>query len=108
MKKTITIAISLSVVLFFIIASCQKKNKTPALYTPTCNGIKSFKTDVLPLIQSKCVSCHNEYSNYSQISSAASSIRSAIVNRSMPKGGSLTDGQKDVIVCWIDAGVTNN
>lgn len=89
--------------------ACKKKNQESTSYTPSCSGsTPSFSTSVSPIFQSYCVSCHSNYSTYSQISSSASSIRSVIVGGSMPKGTSLSESQKNSIVCWIDAGKPNN
>lgn len=90
------------------LSSCKKSSTTTATYTPTCSSTKSFSVDVKPLFQSYCVSCHSNYSTYSQICASSSSIRSTIVGGSMPKGTTLTDAQKDKIVCWMDAGTPNN
>jgi uncharacterized membrane protein len=107
MKKSMIL--SFSVVFIFIFFNCKKNNTTPtAIYTPSCSGTKSYASNVSSLIQSNCVSCHSQYSTYSGVKSAASSIRSSIVNGSMPKNGSLSDDQKNTIVCWIDAGAVNN
>ena len=108
--KMIIFASALSFVsLVIILNSCKKKDSTSAAYTPTCNGsTPSFSTSVKPLFQSYCVSCHSNYSTYSQISGSASSIRSTIVGGSMPKGTTLSESQKNSIVCWIDAGKPNN
>ncbi len=108
MKKLVLVlsltiaAVSLSVV------SCKKTSTTSASYTPTCNSVKSYSIDAHPVIQNSCVSCHSSYSSYSQVSASASSIRSSIVNGTMPKGNTLTSAQKDNIICWIDAGAANN
>lgn len=96
-----------SLALIFVFANCKKKNTIKA-YTPSCSGTKSFTNDVSPIMQSYCVSCHSNYSTYSQVKASASSIRNSIVNVSMPKGNSLTEAQKNSIVCWIDAGTPNN
>lgn len=90
------------------ISSCKKSSTSATTYTPTCTSAKSFSVDVRPLFQSYCVSCHSNYSTYSQISASSSSIRSTIVGGSMPKGTTLTAAEKDKIVCWIDAGTPNN
>jgi len=88
--------------------SCTKTTTGPS-YTPDCTGaVKSFTSDVRPLIQSSCAGCHSNFSSYSQISAAKTSIRSKIVSGSMPQGGSLSDTQKNIIVCWIDNGAPNN
>ncbi len=105
MKKIAIIFFTISLIVFF--AKCKKKNTT-VTYTPSCSGTKSYSTQVAPLISSYCASCHNTYSTYSQAKASASTIRNSIVNGSMPKGTSLSEDQKNNIVCWIDAGCLNN
>lgn len=106
----ISIVSSLLVIALIVsVNSCKKKNQDTTSYTPSCSGsTPSFSATVSPIFQSYCVSCHSNYSSYSQISSSASSIRTTIVNGSMPKGTSLSESQKNSIVCWIDAGKPNN
>lgn len=103
--------LTLSITLTLILVNCKKKNttsNTTISYTPNCSATKSYSINVSPLIQSNCVSCHSQYNSYSGVKSAASSIRNVIVNGSMPKNGSLSEDQKNNIVCWIDAGAANN
>jgi uncharacterized membrane protein len=110
MKKIVSL-FAVLVLFFAMFISCKKKNKedTQVSYTPSCSSsTPSFSATVKPLIQSACVNCHSEYSTYAQISSSSSSIRSSIVSGSMPKGTTLSEGQKNSIVCWIDAGKPNN
>lgn len=103
----------LLIVILMLVYSCKKSNTsntTNSVYTPSCSGTKSFSTDVWPLISSKCNTsgCHVNLTNYAQVKSAASSIRSKIADGSMPKNSTLTNAQKDMIMCWIDAGAPNN
>ncbi len=105
-----------------IIVSCSKSNgggggsnNPPAV---TCSGTKSFSSDVNPIIQSTCAipTCHNAGSingpgaltTYQQISAAASAIKTAVGNGTMPKTGSLTTAQKEAIICWVNQGAPNN
>ncbi len=96
--------------------SCSK-SKTVA--NIDCSTSKSFAIDVLPVIQSTCSyssSCHATGSikgpgalvSYAQIYAARSSIRSSVTSGSMPENGSLTAAQLSAIVCWIDAGASDN
>lgn len=104
MKKTLFVFALISL----LIAGCSKSSTTPD-YTPNCSGTaKSFKTDVYPVFQNACQSCHGNFSGYAQIAADKSAIRSKIVSGSMPQGGSLSDTQKNNVVCWIDNGAPNN
>ncbi len=104
--KTLVIIAMLAVT--GVIAGCQKDSATSP-YTPTCDGtVKSYTTDVAPLISSYCSECHSQYSTYSKLSASAGKVRSVIVSGSMPKGTTLSSAQKDAIVCWIDNGAPNN
>jgi hypothetical protein len=89
-------------------------------FEPSCGGVtSSFATDVKPIIDSNCATtsgCHASGSShgpgplttYAQISAAKNSISASIKNGSMPKTGSLTTTEKNLILCWIQSGATNN
>ena len=88
-------------------------------YTPDCSTAKSYATDVSPIIQSNCATnsgCHASGSSqgpgalatYSQVYAAKTSIRTAVANGSMPQNSSLSNDQKNAILCWIDSGAANN
>lgn len=110
--KSVKIIASLFIVSGMIL-SCKKDSnepdsKTSTSYTPDCSSTKSFSAQVLPLIQSRCSSCHGQYTNYAQIKASSAAIRNSVFNGSMPKGSTLTKEQKDIIVCWVDAGAPEN
>lgn len=119
MKKTpVILLITSSLILLFF--ACSKKDNavvTPALDCSTVTN-KAIAADINPIIQSTCAisSCHASGSvngpgpltNYTQISGASASIRSAVASGRMPQTGSLTTGQKNSILCWIDSGAPNN
>ena len=89
-----------------LFSSCKKSSTS---FTADCSGTaKSYKTDVAPIMSSKCNSCHSQFSTYSGVSGDKTSIRSNIVDGNMPKGGSLSTAEKNAIVCWIDNGASNN
>jgi uncharacterized membrane protein len=83
-----------------------------------CTAVNAtFANDVQPIIQAKCAGCHSgaspdagvSLSNYSQISSNKTGVRqTAIVNKSMPPSGPLSNDEMTKIQCWIDAGAPNN
>lgn len=90
--------------LFFL--SCKKENES---YAPDCNGpAKTYSVDAKPAILSNCVNCHSQYGSYSGVKNDAAAIRSSIANGSMPKGKTMSDSEKDKVICWIDAGALNN
>jgi hypothetical protein len=105
-----------------VLVSCSKSNTStdnPGTTTPTaCTGTKSFAGDVSPIFQTVCSSsgCHDAAStngpgpltNYQQVFNARTLIRSAVSSGVMPKNSTLTATQKAAIICWIDAGATNN
>jgi hypothetical protein len=79
------------------------------------NGV-SFDSQVKSIIQVNCVKsgCHNggnnlpNFSNLSTVQSNAARIKTVVLNGSMPKDGSLTQAQKDLIACWVDDGAPAN
>jgi hypothetical protein len=75
----------------------------------------SFSTSVSPIISSKCAtsSCHGgtqfpDLRVFKHIQDNAGNIKTLTANGSMPKGGSLTQAEKDLIACWVDDGALNN
>jgi hypothetical protein len=120
MKKALIIFCISGLVL--IAASCSKDGgsggSTP--FTVNCATVtnKAFAADVSPIIQSSCAisGCHaagstngpGALTNYTEISAAASNIRSAVSTGRMPQSGSLSSAQKSSIICWIDNGALNN
>ncbi len=117
MVKKVVIVFSATVVL---ISSCYNQ-KEELLYPlgANCNGINAkFSVDVNPIIQTNCAisGCHDGSStngpgpltSYDRIRDAASRIRTAVVDRTMPKGSTLSTDDIRKIVCWIDSGTPNN
>ncbi len=104
-----------------IMYSCSKdKSGGGGTTTVDCATVtnKAFAADVNPIIQSTCAvaSCHaagstngpGPLTNYNEIFSARSNIRSAVSTGRMPQTGSLSTSAKNSIICWIDSGAPNN
>jgi hypothetical protein len=114
MKKTMIIVITMC-----LFIACSKTSPAES-FTPDCGAsLKSFATDVAPIIQSSCASnagCHSAGSNngpgellrYSQVFGAKSIIRAAVISGRMPLNSSLSSAQKNAIICWIDNGAPEN
>lgn len=101
--------------------SCSKSGgSNPPPAADPCAGLSfKFATEVQPIINSNCansISCHaggsvnsgGPLTDYNLIFLKRSSIKFQIENGLMPKGGSLTTAQKNIIICWINSGAPNN
>ncbi|MBI1783351.1 MAG: hypothetical protein HYR66_18605 [Sphingobacteriales bacterium] len=121
MKKT-SLFLSFCVVLT-VLFSCSKGNSTSGGTnnggggtTVDCSTINAkFNADVLPIIQGSCAitGCHNgtqspRLTTYDEIAANASIVNSQVQSGIMPKTGSLTTSQKNIIICWVQSGALNN
>ena len=75
----------------------------------------SYATSVAPIIEKNCAisGCHNgtqspDFRQFTNVQKNASSIKSQVVSKNMPKDGSLSQEQIDAISCWVDDGAKNN
>ena len=120
---------AMAIIMITIIA-CSKSTETDTsgnaippptpLPTTSCAAAPAkFSTDVSAIIQSSCATssgCHGNGSSngpgalttFNQIKNAASFIKSEVVSKRMPLGGSLTNSQIQSISCWVDNGALNN
>jgi len=97
------------------LASCASHDEPE----PNCNNINvSFATDIKPIIEMNCLinnsECHGmnpsipNWAIFSEVQSHAGLIKTKTRDRSMPKIGSLTQSQIDLITCWVDNGAKDN
>ena len=112
MKKVLLIA-TLSTLLY---SSCTFE-KTEAL-TLGCDTTISYSTDIQPIIDSKCVSCHTtgasqgDFQIYAVVKSKVDN--GAFQNRlftlkDMPQGGpALPEEELRKLKCWVEQGALNN
>jgi uncharacterized membrane protein len=119
-KKRLFVGVSISVLMLSGCYYDKEEILYPGSGTVDCTTVPAgFAADVRPLIQSKCAisGCHNAagasggvvLENYSQISGKKDRINArAVVERSMPPTGPLTNAEAAKIKCWIDAGGLNN
>lgn len=99
----------------FAFASCEKNVEEDSLADSDvgCDESISFAQNVNPIIVNNCVECHGgstspDLRTYSGISSNANDIRLQVETRRMPRGGSLTNEEIQLIICWIDNGALDN
>jgi hypothetical protein len=74
-----------------------------------------WSSDILPIVQTSCAKtgCHNGVSRsdlrlYSNAKQVAAQMKSETKSKNMPREGSLTQAQIDLIGCWVDDGALNN
>jgi hypothetical protein len=119
--------IVMAIIMMTIIA-CSKSTETdassntvppPPTATSCASAPAKFSSDVSAIIQSSCATssgCHGNGSTngpgalttFNQIKNAAAFIKSEVVSKRMPLGGSLTNSQIQSISCWVDNGALNN
>jgi uncharacterized membrane protein len=115
MKKIIT---PLVFVLLFSATSCTFKKVDPL--PAGCTSTIFFNTDIKPMFNTYCVSCHyaggigpGDYTLYADIKVNVENgkIHNRVFNlKDMPQAGSPQLSQDDLskLKCWIDQGAPNN
>ncbi|GAA5219426.1 hypothetical protein [Membranihabitans marinus] len=77
----------------------------------------SYTADIRPLLDQKCSnpSCHGpgsvilELDTYDKVQLAAAKIRERVwVSRTMPKSGTMTEEERELVKDWVDQGAMNN
>ncbi|MEQ6165696.1 hypothetical protein AAOE16_00760 [Ekhidna sp. MALMAid0563] len=75
----------------------------------------SLTTDIMPIIQNDCAitGCHNGSQNprlttEEEVIQNAGRIRSETQARTMPRDRTLSEGEIQLIACWVDDGALNN
>ena len=78
----------------------------------------SYATDVAPLLQKYCVSCHSATGSepghlldtQSGVAAAAEHVKSEVAGCSMPPSGSTapTDAERETILAWLVCGAQDN
>jgi len=108
-KNILTI---LACITFF---SCERnvEEELDLITDDQCDSEISFTASIKPIIDANCINCHGgnrfpDLRTHGGISTNAARVRTQVVNRTMPQGGSLTNEEIELIRCWIDNGALNN
>lgn len=113
--KNIGLVFVFSVALF----SCEK-NVEEEVTDPlkeaeetSCDQNISFSQNINPILVANCIECHGgnqapNLSTFSGVNANASRVKSAVVSRRMPQGGSLSNAEIEQISCWVENGALNN
>ena len=108
-------SLSICILLF----SCTKDKVAGTIVDPNCIDSVSFSTDIWPIIEQNCTSCHDvgnttgyTLTNHTTISSNASAIIGSMKGSGfqlMPQGGpALADSLVQRFQCWVSQGKKNN
>jgi len=88
-------------------------NDDPTVEDP-CSTI-TYALDIRPILDNNCTSCHSttggqppNLETFQNVNANAAIVRSQVVSREMPIGGTLTNEEIQAISCWVDAGALNN
>ncbi len=103
------------VIVLLLLSSCVS-NDLPG---PNCESLGvSFQNDIKPILEVNCLvnnpTCHGmnsalpNWSVFSEVQSHAQIIKTKTQDGSMPKNGSLSQTQIDLIACWVDSGAKDN
>ncbi|MBL4862576.1 MAG: hypothetical protein JKY09_06120 [Crocinitomicaceae bacterium] len=97
-----------------VFSSCKKEDP----FTPTCDGSSpTYDSDISLIISNNCLGCHGtgspngNFSTYAGISVVTSNGKfkqRVLIDRSMPKNGSLSEATLNKIQCWVDNGYPEN
>ncbi len=119
MKLTINLVAVILLVAAAIFTSCEKVKELPIPFDP--NATWHFQTDIQPIFNANCITCHNgsrspdlrsgkSYSALSKgyINPPAESSRLYVKITSSDHLPRTTDIQKQMILYWLKQGALNN
>jgi hypothetical protein len=79
-------------------------------------SVVSFKTQILPMLKTNCVSCHGpteqsfgvRVDTYEYVTNSLDSVTEMLVGGGMPPSGPLSDTDRQLFQDWVDQGALNN
>lgn len=105
-------------VMLTVMSSCEYNvENEAALVDVSCETVVSYSATIRPLINAKCMPCHNgdgnepfapDLTTYPLVEGIAGLIKEVTQSRRMPKEGSLAESEIMAIKCWVDNGALNN
>ncbi len=102
----------------FLLVSCTFEQAEPL--TVGCTATMSYATDIKPIIDSKCVTCHfsggsgtGDFTDFNVLKAKVDGgiFKTRVYTlKDMPQSGSpqLTEDELGKIKCWMDQGAMNN
>lgn len=119
-KKLLLGGAILLLVPVIVLNSCTKAQVQEPFVDPNCIDTVSFSSQIAPMIQTYCISCHDTgnstgytFTNHTNISTNASDMLNAMKGQGgmqlMPQGGpALHDSLIQQFTCWTGQGKLNN
>lgn len=114
-KNYLKIFSAISIALIFY-TSCQYEKLQP--FGEGCDKEISYKDDIVPIINTYCVSCHaanngaiGDFSTYTGLKTDADNgmlNMRVLVLKDMPQLTPMDDELRNKISCWIKQGARNN
>lgn len=101
----------ITILVIFTFISCEYNvEETQEI---NCSTDVSFINTIKPIIDTKCLECHNgnqfpDLRTYQGISTNAERVKNETFARRMPLGGTLTTEEIEAIFCWVESGALNN
>lgn len=114
------LAVTCMIILGLQFSQCTKDKAPTIIFDPNCSDTVSFSQDIMPIISSNCISCHDQgnstgytFTTHSSISENAMDMLNAMRNEAgfqlMPQGGpALPDSLIRLFSCWIQNNKPNN
>ena len=101
---------------FASVKDAEGCSKTIGVTVARGNTGVSYASQIKGIITTNCAlsGCHDagsgsrNWTNFANLKSHASSIKTRVVNRTMPPTGSLSQQNIDLISCWVDDGALEN
>ncbi len=79
--------------------------KNPVQQDTLNSASLDFEAVKISVFKPRCISCHQQYENYSGVIRELTAIETAIKSNRMPKsGGPLSDNQRSLLSNWIAKG----
>lgn len=115
MKKALVIVSFLG----FLAACTYEKGEVPEIMVAEdpCDSTISYADDVVPIVSTHCVGCHDgftvssDFSSYANLKIVADNgalKQKVYTTHDMPQGGTMPDGDRIILKCWAQQGAPNN
>ncbi len=123
-KNILLLSVTLAATVFVLQGCLNDKGSVPLPPETFCDSLDvSYNLHVKPLAETKCansIGCHvsggsgpGDFTTYAALSGVSPTVKirlglPATDGLHMPQGGTLTQEELDIFLCWIEDGALNN